>query len=92
MNPLVDIYTFLTFFLFHQENLEPLHFVFENEYNLNVVKEISATESFLSMNRDVSKCQDDETFDECVTEKYVNALKDKCKCLPLSLSLFDEVE
>ena len=56
------------------------------------MKEISATDSFLSMDRDVSKCQDDETWDECVTEKYVNALKDKCKCLPLSLSLFDEVE
>ena len=88
----IGMHTFLTFFRFHQENLEPLHIVFENEYNFNVVKEISATSSFLSMDRDVSKCQDDETFDECVTEKYVNALKDKCKCLPLSLSLFDEVE
>ena len=66
--------------------------MFENEYNLNVVKEISATESFLSMNRDVSKCQDDETWDECVTRKYINDLKDKCKCLPLSLRLLDKVE
>ena len=66
--------------------------MFENEYNLNVVKEISATDSFLSMDRDVSKCQDDETFDECATKKHINHLKDKCKCLPLSLSLMDEVE
>ena len=56
------------------------------------MKEISATESFLSMNKDISKCQDEETFDECVTEKYVNALKDKCKCLPLILSLMNKVE
>ena len=66
--------------------------MFENEYNLNVVKEISATESFLSMERDVSKCQDDETFDECATKKYINDLKDKCNCLPLSLRLLDRVE
>ena len=69
-----------------------MHIVFENEYNLNVVKEISATDSFLSMDRDVSKCQDDETWDECVTRKYINDLKDKCKCLPTSLNLMDEVE
>ena len=56
------------------------------------MKEISATDSFLSMDRDVSKCQDDETWDECVTRKYINDLKDKCKCLPTSLNLMDEVE
>ena len=68
--------------------------MFENEYNLNVVKEISATESFLSMDRGISKCEDDETYDECVTKNYINDLKDRCKCLPLSLSLnsMDEVE
>ena len=44
------------------------------------------------MDKDVSKCQDEETFDECVTRKYINDLKDKCKCLPLSLSIMDEVE
>ena len=65
--------------------------MFENKYNLNVVKEISATASFLSMDKDVSKCQDEETFGDCVTRKYVNALKDKCKCLPLNLILMDEV-
>ena len=78
-----------------KNNLEPLHLELENEYNLNVVKEISATELFLSdslfMDKDVRKCQDDETIDECVTGKYINDLKDKCKCLPLNLRINEEV-
>ena len=66
---------------------EPL----ENEYNLNVIKEISATDSFLSMNENDRKCQGVETFDECVTRKYIDDLKNKCNCLPLHLRLTNEV-
>ena len=71
--------------------LEPLHLEFDNNYNLNVIKEIKTTSSFLSMDENVRKCQDDETFDECVTKKYVENLKDECKCLPLNLRLTKEV-
>ena len=63
----------------------------ENEYNLNVIKEIIATSSFLSMERNVRKCQDDETFDNCVTSKYIDDLIQKCKCLPLNLRLTEKV-
>ena len=59
----------------------------ENEYNLNVIKEITATSSFLSMERNVRKCQNDESFDECVTRKYIDNLIKKCNCLPLNLRL-----
>ena len=71
--------------------LEPLNLEFGNEYNLNVIKEITATSSFLSMVRNVRKCQDDESFDECVTTKYIDNLIKKCNCLPLNLRLTEKV-
>ena len=71
--------------------LEPLHLELENEYNLNVIKEISATDSFMSMDKNDRKCYNDETFDECVTKKYIHDLKNNCKCLPLNLRLTHQV-
>ena len=63
----------------------------ENECNLNVIKEITATSSFLSLDRNVRKCQDDETFDDCVTRKYIDDLIRQCNCLPLNLRLTEKV-
>ena len=64
----------------------------ENEYNLNVIKEITVTDSFLSMADEVRECHEEETFDECVTEKYMEVLKAECDCLPLNLRIHDEVK
>ena len=50
-----------------------------------------ATSSFLSMERNVRKCQDDISFDECVTREYVDNLIKKCNCLPLNLRLTEKV-
>ena len=68
-------------------NSDPIHLELENRYNLNVLKEITASNSFLSIEKDVRKCQDVETFNECVTTKFIHDLKSKCKCLPLDLRL-----
>ena len=68
-------------------NSDPIHLELENRYNLNVLKEITASNSFLSLEKDVRKCQDVETFNECVTTKFIHDLKSMCKCLPLDLRL-----
>ena len=68
-------------------NSDPIHLELENRYNLNVLKEITVSNSFLSIKKDVRKCQDVETFNECVTTKFLHDLKSKCKCLPLDLRL-----
>ena len=57
------------------------------EYNLNALNEIRTTDSFLSMNKDLRKCQGLETFDECLDRNFLSNLQEACKCLPLSLSL-----
>ena len=60
------------------------------EYNLNVIKEVRVTDSFQSMGKDIKGCQE-ESYDECTTRKYMNALIRNCQCLPFKLRLTDEV-
>ena len=43
------------------------------------------------MESNVKKCQNDETFDECVTSKYIDDLIKRCDCLPLNLRLTEKV-
>ena len=54
------------------------------EHYLNVIKEISVTDSFLSMDKNERGCQE-ESFDECTTRKYLKALRNKCQCLPFQM-------
>ena len=63
----------------------------EKKYFLNVIKEISVTESFLTLDENTRGCQE-ESFDDCTTKKYTNALIDKCKCLPFQMRLTQEVD
>ena len=60
------------------------------EYFLNGIKEISVTDSFLSMGENVRGCLE-ESYDDCTAKKYKNALIDKCQCLPFQLRLNEEV-
>ena len=61
------------------------------EYNLNVVKEITTTDSFLSLDESIRQCQE-ESYDECTTKKYIKALKNKCQCLPFHIRVTEEVD
>ena len=51
-----------------------------------VVKEIKVTESFLDLDKDVIKCQNKESFDQCKTRTYINSLNNQCGCLPFAVS------
>ena len=63
----------------------------EYTYNLNVVKEMKVTDSFLTLSKDVRQCQNDATFAECRTSRYFQALLAECKCLPFNLKLTNQV-
>ena len=60
------------------------------EHLLNVIKEVTVTDSFLSMDKEITGCQK-ESYDECATRKYLNALINNCQCLPFYLRLTKEV-
>ena len=63
----------------------------EGQYNLNNMKEISVTDSFLGLDRDDRNCQNIETYDSCKTRLYIEKLREKCECLPLSIRLSGKV-
>ena len=48
------------------------------------MKEITVTDSYLSMNKNERGCQK-ESFDECTTRKYKNTLINQCQCLPFQM-------
>ena len=63
----------------------------EGEYNLNNLKEIAVTESFMELDRDSRKCQNIETYEDCKTKSHADYLRQNCGCLPLSLRLSEKV-
>ena len=71
--------------------IEPLMLSIDMEHYLNVIKEITVTESFLSSNEQIRGCQE-ESFDECTTRKYKKTIMNKCNCLPFQIRLNEEVK
>ena len=69
---------------------EPLELPLDLEYKMNVVKEISVTDPFLSLDKNIRGCQE-ESYNECTTRIHMNALISKCNCLPFQLRLNEEV-
>ena len=55
------------------------------QYNLNNVKEIKVTEEFISLKKDATKCQNKESFDDCTSRLYMEALMTQCKCRPFAI-------
>ena len=62
----------------------------EGQFNLNILKEISVTDDFLSLDEEIRGCQNRESFDECTSRKYLNEMSQKCGCLSLSHRLSDK--
>ena len=61
------------------------------EYNLNNIKEIEVTSSYLGLDQDVRSCQNEEPFYNCTTRHYLDELLNKCGCLPFNIRLMEKV-
>ena len=79
------------FVLLFDYNLDPVVLVGEGQYNLNSLKEISVTDSFLGLDKSTRNCQTIESFNECKTRLQLEKIREKCRCLPLSINLSDKV-
>ena len=64
---------------------EPIKFDGEGEYNLNVLKEITVTDSYLGLDQEERGCQNEEPYDNCTTRQYHNTILEKCECLPFNM-------
>ena len=62
----------------------------EKKYDLNVIKEIAVTDSFLNLDDDIRGCQV-QTFEECATKIYQTKLLNNCQCLPFQIRMTDDV-
>ena len=71
--------------------IETVKLIGEGEYNLNDLKEIRVTESYLGLDQDAMKCQDKEPRINCTTRKYLDTLLEKCGCLPITVKLSNKV-
>ena len=72
--------------------LEPVTLIGQGEYNLNELKEVMVTDSYIGLDQAVRKCQNNEPFFNCTTKNYINSILDQCGCLPLNLNIkFKEV-
>ena len=72
--------------------LDPVTLYGEGQYNLLSLKEISVTDSFMGLDQNTRNCQNIETYDDCKTRLYLDHLRQKCGCLPLTLRLSGEVK
>ena len=66
--------------------LEPLTFDGAGSYTLSNVKEFDVTDGFLSLGEKVTNCQNKESFEECETKEFFRVAREKCNCVPFSLS------
>ena len=69
---------------------DPLKLNLGKKYFLNVIKQISVTDSFLTLDKNIRNCQK-ESYDECTTMKYKNTVINKCHCIPFQWRLTEEV-
>ena len=60
------------------------------KYDFNVLKEISVTDSFLSLNKEIRGCQE-ESFGDCVARTMKTSFLKECQCLPFQLRFSKEV-
>ena len=64
----------------------------DGQYNVNNVKELKVTESFLGLNEEVRDCQDKEAIQNCTTRQYIHTILEECGCLPINMKLSHKVE
>ena len=61
----------------------------EGQYNLNIIKEIKVTDSFLELSRKIRGCQNETPYGQCITRLYIENAKTDCGCLPISIASFE---
>ena len=70
---------------------EPVKLIGEGKYNLNIMKDIKVTDSYLGLDMKHRGCQNEEPLDNCTTRHYIDTLLQQCGCLPLRIATFKNV-
>ena len=54
------------------------------------VKQVKVTDDYLGLDLQTRGCQNDNTYEDCVTQLYLDLLKKECKCLPFNLQNYSK--
>ena len=65
--------------------LAPLHLTGEGIYSLSAVKQVKATEAFLSYDEETRQCQNKEKVQDCWSRNFLQAAQDICGCMPFQI-------
>ena len=82
-----DFSTFNIYFLQVPERLYG-----EGNIKITGVKRIQVTNDYLDHDQYKRKCQNETTYEDCVTESYLNLLKQRCSCLPFILQNANDID
>ena len=68
------------------EIIEPVELQGEGRYNLNDMKEIMVTDSYLDLDQTVRACQNKESLHSCSTRLHTAAFLAQCGCVPFNMT------
>ena len=68
--------------------LDPVKLSGEGEFDLNIIKEVDITDSFMGLPLSDRKCQNEENFVDCNTRHQLANILLNCGCLPMSIGSF----
>ena len=54
-------------------------------YKLVSVKEIKVTDDFNKLRKEQKKCQNEQTFESCMSEQMLDKIMENCGCIPFEL-------
>ena len=68
----------------------PERFYGSGSIRIKGVKQIHVTNDYLDLDSQSRGCQNENTYEDCVTELYLDLLSEECKCLPFNLQNFSD--
>ena len=68
----------------------PEKFYWSGSIRIKGIKQIQVTDDYLDLDLQTRGCQNDNTYEDCITEFYLGLLKEECKCLPFNLQNFSK--
>ena len=68
--------------------LDPVTLSGEGEFDLNIIKQVDVTDSFMGLPQEERNCQNKENFLDCTTRHHLENVLANCGCLPMSIGSF----
>ena len=68
----------------------PEKFYGSGNIRIKGVKHVQVTDDYLGLDLQTRGCQNETMYEDCVTELYLDLLKEECKCLPFNLQNFSK--